>query len=256
MVQSVCLKDEKLESFMKVIDIFKTGCQFVNIKESKCKLFGNDKRNIYEADLSPIIGDNVTLSLHNIPQKYKLFNILKEENNFNIIIDEENKKYVFHDEKSKVVIPYVPSEFIDKNNSYISDDDYNKRVDKSNLELITSGTFDKTFTDKIKSFSKVLQTKLFHVEITDDLKVKFVVKMNDACSSILSDVMIIENNVNDVNKYGSCQFKIEPITTTETTTDFNLYCTNNKKHMLLELSFIIGKEYPINFKLWNIGCFS
>jgi len=248
------LEGEKLDSFLESLDIIKNGCQFLVIKDSRIRLFGNNKSNIFEMDMTSIFNnDKINIAFNNMDQKIKLLYALKKQSNkLYINIDKESRKYIFFNDISKVYVPFVIQEFIERMSPVVSDDEYDKHISIGNLNKITEGVFDDSILKCANIFSRALESKMMRVTITLD-KIIFGMAVSDINSPVTTDLITINGVFGPIIGYG--QFKLEPIISCNSPIKFILYNTVNNRHLFLKMESSIGKKESLPFVLWGASSF-
>lgn len=260
------LVGDNFTAFLKIVEITSKGCQFLTIKDNVIRQIGSSKRNIFECDLTPILGDKkLNIIIPFLEQKYQLLDAFQKKES-KLFIEETETQYLMYnrdsisdDFDSVIHMPKILKSHVDKENPFLDEEEFNKRVGiiepiqviskKDNLEI------NKNTLSLIRSCAVALSSQLLNVLIEED-SVILETSMADNKSPTTVEIAKFEAQS---SVRGRASFRLPPILSCPTPMKLEINIFSNKKFasMLLESTIIETNEETnqkeLKFNLWNMS---
>lgn len=167
--RSIYLEASSFDKLMEIIAALSKQCTDVTIKESCIRQVTDNKKCVYEVDLSDIIGDNIEILFPNSASKVDLFEPYKKQKvDVTIQITENNGNtyYHFSDTSSKITLPRAIEQYM--GNQYHAPDELRNKLKKDEDNIYFTMSLGKNFIDRIVTFSRVANCQDICIKFNGD----------------------------------------------------------------------------------------
>lgn len=245
------LSGKTFTAFLKMLEIVSTGCDYLDIENNRIRQLGNNKRNIFEVDLSPLFEDQdetLNMVMHNVTQKLQLLDTMHKQQ-CDVRIVQEQDGYVIHDDQTYIRNPGIMKKYV--TNSFLSDKEYNKRIGTDNrTEVIEGAELSKILMDRMASMSRALSSKKLNVVYEKD-EVTLELKVSDSNSPTTVDLVKFGEVENSVE--GTAKFNIEPIVVCQPPLYLDLDVRDDLEFAYMRAEFMLCTDPDVTFTLWNLS---
>ena len=245
------MKGEKFASFLKVMEIVGSGCDYLVIQKGKVRQLGNNKRNIFEVDLSELFEgeEELDIVIPNVLQKYQLIEPLYKQG-CEITLTSSETGYTIKDEYSYIKIPNTLMKYVEQTNPILGDEEYRKRIGLKEKIDVAVGEIPKMIMDRISSFSRALSSRTLNVLFKEN-EVFLELSVADKNSPTLANVLKFKNTSEEVR--GRAEFKLDPIMACPPPVDVEFMVRKDQKYATMKLETMISEEPMVTFTLWCLS---
>jgi hypothetical protein len=162
MSTNLTLTAEKFSDFLRCVTNLKEECNDIDIKNGVIRQRSNDKTSIFQIDMTPILSEEVSMSISDIKKKLDLFKMFAG-NEVNLEINEEDNGYfIFSDAFISLKFMTPAYQFID--NKYMTEDDLQAIFNLNEDDLILEYELSSILTERIRIITTSFNIKAIQVE--------------------------------------------------------------------------------------------
>jgi len=161
-MSEVKLESGKFSGFLRVLSLLKDICNDCEVRGGILRQRSNDKANIFEMDLRPVIGE-MDIIISNLKQKLDLLKCFVDQE---VTIDANDSEVCFSDKYSKIKFTNPRLDFLD--NKYIPEDDFGRIFTISDQDLLLSFEVESTISERMKIIAQGFNIVSFQVLFDGD----------------------------------------------------------------------------------------
>lgn len=249
------LSGERFQSFLKVMEIVGTSCNYLIIEDSKVRQLSSSRRSIFEMNLSPLFeGEIMSFVIPNVVQKFQLLSVLsKQQSEVSLSIDPNKGSYTFQDEVSKITIPNPLIEYVEKANEFLKEEDFNKLITANDPEELLSDSLDKLMMTRLSSFARAMSTTRLYASFMEEGKV-FLEINTSGYEDSKTNISVKSYPIDSESKIsGKAYFDLEPIVSCLDPLGLSILVQSNKKRCLGHFSTTLLKDPEVILNIWGLS---
>jgi hypothetical protein len=167
MSTSLSLSAEKFNDFLRCITNLKEECNDIDIKCGVVRQRSNDKTSIFQIDMTPILTNDVSISISDVKKKLDLLKIFAGQEVNLEINSETNGFFIFSDTFSSLKFISPAYQFID--NKFMTEEELVAIFNLNEDELILEHDLSSMLTERIRIITTSFNIKAIQVEFDGEI---------------------------------------------------------------------------------------
>jgi len=160
------LTAEQFSEFLRCITNLKEECNDIDIKDGVIRQRSNDKTSIFQIDMSPILTEDVSMSISDVKKKLDLLKIFAGQEVNLEINTEGNGYFVFSDSFSSLKFMAPAYQFID--NKFMTEDELIAIFNLNEDAIILEHNLSSMITERIRVITTSFNIKAIQVEFAGE----------------------------------------------------------------------------------------
>lgn len=250
-MSEIFIPSEAYAALVKTIAVMQTNCKDVLIIKGFIRQLSDDKKVIYDINLSDLLEEN-TILLNSIDRKFGILDMLKKQR-MAIELKISDTEYEFKDKYSRVSFRKPDKSYIDS--VPLSYENLLKISGAENYSKICDFELPQIILERFTQSAKHLQSEVVTIYFKDNVLEILLTPPKGGDSTTVS-IIKIDNIFTETNYNGKIEFPLIPFSIISESMKVSLFSSlPDPFKFTLNVSAPVSKEPELTINMWSIARF-